>query len=361
MKNKFKIEHIDSLGQGVSKIGDKVTFIPKTLPGETGTYSIVKENKKVRFGKILKLETLSKERIEAECPHFDECKGCSFLHTNYSNELKFKSQNLERSLKWLSPEIKLESFGSEKRFNYRNRVQLHYDKKENLIGYRALENKILPVPGCLLPNEKIQNKFEEIQTSWKEILSSEPNRGHLEIYEFDEKVKLSFNSSYSQGGFTQVFEDMNQVLKNKLTDALDKKEHILALDLFGGKGNLTNSIGFPTLVVDSTPHKQEEFQPHQKYLCQNLYAEDALEKVQGVSSSADLLIIDPPRTGFKNLDSFVNAYSPKTIVYVSCFHQTLIRDLGPIIENYRPTFSGLFDFFPGTSHFETMVILEKTN
>lgn len=32
----FKIETLDPLGQGVSKIADQITFIAKTLPGEEG-------------------------------------------------------------------------------------------------------------------------------------------------------------------------------------------------------------------------------------------------------------------------------------------------------------------------------------
>ena len=36
----FEIDHIDPLGQGVSRKAGKVTFVAGTLPGETGTATV---------------------------------------------------------------------------------------------------------------------------------------------------------------------------------------------------------------------------------------------------------------------------------------------------------------------------------
>ena len=41
----FSIEHMDPMGQGVSKVSDKVTFIAKTLPNEKGQASIIRSAK----------------------------------------------------------------------------------------------------------------------------------------------------------------------------------------------------------------------------------------------------------------------------------------------------------------------------
>ena len=86
--NKFLIDHIDPLGQGVFKQDDQVFFIPKTLPGETGDFVIDKKSKGVHFGTCTQITNKSPERITPDCPHFDQCNGCHFLHTHYQNELK---------------------------------------------------------------------------------------------------------------------------------------------------------------------------------------------------------------------------------------------------------------------------------
>ncbi len=60
MKIDFQIEHIDPLGQGVSKgatADDKITFIKKTLPGESGTAEVFSEKKGVRFARLLELKS----------------------------------------------------------------------------------------------------------------------------------------------------------------------------------------------------------------------------------------------------------------------------------------------------------------
>ena len=92
----FLIEHLDPLAQGVDKTSDKITFIPKTLPDEVGIAEVKSSAKGVRFAKLVELSKKSQIRIKPECPHFDSCSGCDYLHTNYENEIIFKGKVLKR-------------------------------------------------------------------------------------------------------------------------------------------------------------------------------------------------------------------------------------------------------------------------
>ena len=92
----FKITTVDSLGQGVSKETDKITFIPKTLPNETGTAEIMAEKKGVAFARPSSIEQKSPLRVQAPCPHFEVCPSCHFQHTTYEQELQFKEQAMEK-------------------------------------------------------------------------------------------------------------------------------------------------------------------------------------------------------------------------------------------------------------------------
>jgi 23S rRNA (uracil1939-C5)-methyltransferase len=74
----------------------------------------------------------------------------------------------------------------------------------------------------------------------------------------------------------------------------------------------------------------------------------------------DLLILDPPRSGFKGLEEISKTYSVKNILYVSCNPSTLARDLASIKEKFKIKEVHLLDFFPSTYHFETLVILKHS-
>ena len=80
-KIQFIIDHIDPLGQGVFKQDEKVYFIPKTLPNETGTAEILKKKKGVHFAKLESLNQKSELRTQANCQHYDLCAGCHFQHS----------------------------------------------------------------------------------------------------------------------------------------------------------------------------------------------------------------------------------------------------------------------------------------
>ena len=150
----FRIEHIDPLGQGVSKVDELVTFIKKTLPGETGSAEVYSTKKGVRFAKLLTVTTPAAERKTPDCEHFDQCNGCDYQHTTYEKELEYKKNALTRHL-FKFPEVPINVHGATRRLNYRNRIQLHYDKKKKLLGLLNEQNVIVPVPNCKITDPSI--------------------------------------------------------------------------------------------------------------------------------------------------------------------------------------------------------------
>mgnify|MGYP001341796390 CR=1 FL=1 len=89
-KHQYHIEHMDALGQGVCKQNGAITFIAKTLPGESGMARIHKRSKGVQFATGESIAEQSEQRIKPECVHFQQCPGCHYLHTDYPTELGFK-------------------------------------------------------------------------------------------------------------------------------------------------------------------------------------------------------------------------------------------------------------------------------
>ena len=362
----YEINHMDPLGQGVSKIGEKITFIPKSLPGEKGEAEVYKESKGVRFAKALTRTQTSDVRTFGVCPHFEACYGCHYLHTDYENELLFKKNNLTRTLQNLAPLPRIFSHPSPKRLYTRNRLQLHYIKNVKALGLiNPIERKITPIPECKLPLEEVGATLASLyeNSHWLSLLPSHsPNKGHLEIYlkPGEKKARLIWNERYSQGGFSQVNQSANQQVLDYFRRFKDPQAQVL--DLFGGSGNLSSAFQSKhQYIIDIYHGKKPSNNQTKTYIEQNLFHENALEKISEAvkKKNVDFLIVDPPRSGHQELPSFIEYFSPDKICYLSCNPSTMARDLKSSLENYKIEEIHLFDFFPGTFHVEALIYLIK--
>jgi 23S rRNA (uracil1939-C5)-methyltransferase len=78
--------------------------------------------------------------------------------------------------------------------------------------------------------------------------------------------------------------------------------------------------------------------------------------------AADGLLVDPPRKGLSpEATAAILEARPKQLAYISCNPATLARDLGLLCETntYRVLRVQPVDFFPQTSHVETVALLER--
>lgn len=355
----FKIASIDSLGQGVSR-GEKVLFLPKTLPGEEGIASILAQKKGVLFGWPEEISVKAPNRITPECPHFNECPSCHFLHTDYESELEYKSLAFDQIFRGL-PLPRPDIIRAPRRLGYRNRVQLHYDTKKRQLGLLSLSLKrIVEIPHCKIALPEISRTIAELYENqkWIQLVPRGRTQGHVEIYLRDKDIQITWDRPYADGGFTQVFQEMNDILKDRIIKIFRERPVGDLLDLFGGGGNLSEELKFQRRrCVDfySVP-KGEDF------ISLDLYSSKALgnlkKRLQEESLNIKTLILDPPRAGFKELSLWLDTLKPETVLYVSCAPHTLSRDLRPI-SNYEIIESYLLDFFPSTFHFETMLLLKR--
>ena len=229
---------MDPLGQGVSKQAESITFIEKTLPGESGSARLRKSKKKVQFAQLESLEVTADNRIDADCEHFAQCPGCHYLHTDYLSELKYKQDALQRALRKIKFERdELVVIPAPQRNAYRNRIQLHY--RENSIGLiDGLLDTVVEVPRCQIIREELRPALEALYSDpdWRQ---SQPDQGHVELYLKNDNVVLEWNKPYSHGGFTQVHEKMNSLLRDCVLELLNKSGPKSLLDLFSGDGNLS--------------------------------------------------------------------------------------------------------------------------
>lgn len=93
------------------------------------------------------------------------------------------------------------------------------------------------------------------------------------------------------------------------------------------------------------------------------YNDDAGKFMERMNVKADVVCIDPPRSGSD--DKFLNSLirlAPEKIVYVSCNVETQRRDL-KILEKggYKVVKGCAVDMFPGTVHVESVVLMSKVD
>lgn len=369
----FVIDHLDPLGQGVSKRissskQSTITFIPKTLPGEQGTAKVIKSSKGVEFAELDTITQSSPQRIEPECMHYAQCSGCDYLHASYADELVYKKAALLFLLRSFNlDDSHIDLMPAPQRFNYRNRVQLHYRHKYlGLIN--ANTDQVLEVPQCRLPSSSLKMAIDLLYTD-KNWTQDHQGRGHVELYEReDHSTVVEWNQPYAHGGFSQVNPQMNTVLRQWLENYFKNIHFETLLDLFSGNGNLSNDLvkdrKIQLQMVDMS--SWNGMPADENYLQLDLFSEGALESFQRRAKwkKTDVLLLDPPRKGFPVLAEWVHRLTPQHIAYVSCNPVTLSRDLKALMTGQKKIKYAiekvvLLDMFPGTHHFETIIILKK--
>lgn len=360
------IEKFDLQGQGIGYFNNQVIFIPKSAPGDVLSIYPPHKKKGVYFGKIKKIITPSAFRIKEECPHFQECSGCDYFHLSYEKEISIKKETLKNHLKKLKQnDFPIELYPSDQSTFYRNRIQLHYHLKQDKMGFHNnRSHEITEVPSCIIASPSITTSLKNLylQQKWKKILPPQaPQKGHLEIQSLSpQKTQVIINQNYAHGGFTQVNEQVNHKINlytKKLFAPYQNAPHFF-IDLFSGTGNHSQSIAKKQkILLDCTEQELPQYYQTNLYTFTSKEISNLHQKIQ--TNANYHLIVNPPRSGFKNISEWVQEFSPLTITYLSCHPATCMRDLTTLLSRYQVKQVALFDLFPRTKHFETLIHLQK--
>lgn len=83
-------------GSGIGRHDNMVVFCRGMLPDESGEVCIIKVTKSYCVAKLLKLTSVSSQRIEPPCcKNFAKgCGGCTFCHMSYEGQLKYKERRV---------------------------------------------------------------------------------------------------------------------------------------------------------------------------------------------------------------------------------------------------------------------------
>jgi 23S rRNA (uracil747-C5)-methyltransferase len=86
-------------------------------------------------------------------------------------------------------------------------------------------------------------------------------------------------------------------------------------------------------------------------------AEDALKAVREFNPT--LLLVNPPRRGLGSTANWILKLAPPYLIYSSCDIDSLKNDLAVLEQGYGVSRAQLFDLFPHTPHFESLLLLSR--
>ncbi len=113
-------------GSGVARFDGYTVFVKGAVIGDECKIQITKRNKTYGFGKIIEISKPSASRVEPVCPQFEECGGCTLLHTDYSTQLILKRETVHNAVTRIGGFENVtihDTVPSVPAFNYRNKSQ----------------------------------------------------------------------------------------------------------------------------------------------------------------------------------------------------------------------------------------------
>lgn len=305
--------------------------------------------------------------------------------------------------------------------NYRNKITLKV--KDNKLGYfKRQTNDIVEIDECVAANENInkvikefknidlkhvreivirsiQDKMQieiELKDSYKvdnkpkESLKNlenikevseiyvkykdKKNKGKRDILYKKEDFVISFLDNKFKirtDSFFQVNTNMAEKVYKDIKDEIvknEKSKSTILIDLYSGVG--VSSIIFSDIFkkIVSIELNEEAIKDAKENV--KLNNKENIEIIQGKAEEEILklqipeksfVFVDPPRKGLTNeIIDKINESNVKDVIYMSCNSTTLARDLKRFKSyNYNVKQIKLYDMFPRTMHFESLVFISK--
>jgi 23S rRNA (uracil1939-C5)-methyltransferase len=409
----IQIESLAAGGDGVGHIGNAVCFVPYAAPGDTVAIDIVKRNKKFLRGRLRHIVTKSPLRISPICPLFETCGGCQWLHLTCKAQHQAKQQILARALH--RPDIEI--VPSPKELEYRAVARFHVGPSaaETIeMGFtRARDRLVVPVSSCPILEQPLVDAIfavDELRQA-AEITSGEikmvlGDDGPVACFYTDAPLDQRFYEGARKAAgstlagvwvradsistpiagktdvatrgtdghplvapapsFGQANRGINRIIADTIREWLAGHRFRRGVEMFAGAGNHTIAIAPNIDTLISSEIDPDACRAMNRNLCSrglnhvSVQPGESLEIYRQKGGEADLVVLNPPRTGHHLLARAIADGNHQAILYISCNPATLARDLETLCDKRFFLEKAIgFDMFPQTAHMEAMVLLRS--
>lgn len=390
---KVEIVKLDDFSRGICFVNNKVTFVPNTIPGDIVNIKIVKENKKYNEAILIDLVKSSSKRIDAPCPYFGICGGCSLQTLPYDLGISYKKDKVINYFKKMGLIINPSLITNDTPYNYRNKITLKV--VNGVVGYYKLNShSVVEVNKCILAEESINDVISIvcgmgiingeviIRSNYKsEILIIINSKDKINIPNINENIKGIIINDEVIYGNDYFYEEINnikykvsykaffQVNRNvaskmfKLVEDFTNNDDCV-LDLYSGVGTLGLSASQKTKNVlgveinkDAVDNANQNAVINKLNNAKFIYSDAS--NIKNIDVAFNKLIVDPPRAGLsREVIDFIKFKLPDEIMYISCDYHTQARDL-KLLDSYEIIDSYICDLFSYTYHVECICFLRK--
>ncbi|MGN0907620.1 MAG: class I SAM-dependent RNA methyltransferase [Bullifex sp.] len=357
----------------------RTVFLPGVLPGESVYTERLTEKRGSLFSLSHEIAEPSLMRRVPSCPYSSVCGGCDFDFVSAKDSACLKEEIVKDNLRRISklehlPPFDTPAYTDEAR--YRARVRVHYSMKDRKAGFlKKNSNEIVEIRSCPLLEERLDDEVfrsgEALKRCRGMMFSKGVNRktGLVELQFFNGDDRLSAESEevvrtvdgvpyhVTAGVF---FQSNPTVLPELFSFVRENVTGNEIMDLYSGVGTFSALFEGSGKRVTAVERQKECLRLSAKNApSASSYTDDVYAFASRTRTHVDTVIVDPPRTGLdKGVPALIESFDPETIIYVSCDSVTLARDI-PSFTRYRPVKARVFDFYRGSSHEETAIVLSK--
>lgn len=394
---------------GLGRLNGKAVMVPNAVPGDLLEVAVTQERAGYLLARAERVLRAGPARRTPPCPYLPRCGGCDWQQIAYPAQAHFKAEviaaTLNRALGLeLDPATLIEPAAAE--FGYRARVRFKTGPGGRLGFHEAGSRRLVEVERCMVAAAEIrmprefaaQIECEEIEVvadRGREVLVAHlarpPGAAVLararRLVEGDSQIagavlragrarevigEVSIAVALEPGLELEVeadlFSQVNRAQNLKLVAAVMEMAAVdtdaRVLDLFCGAGNFSlpaarrgaevMGVDADALAVAAAARnamrlglKRAEFAA--------MAAAELARFLLRARYRPDVVIMDPPRAGARELIEPLLRMRAPQVIYVSCDVATLARDLHALCAGgYRIAALRALDFFPNTHHAEVI-------
>jgi 23S rRNA (uracil1939-C5)-methyltransferase len=396
---------IDSIahgGEGVGRLDGKAHFVAGVMPGERVDVELVREKRRWARAKLIRVVEPSPNRVEAPCPAFGKCGGCTWQFAAYERQLEWKSEVVVGQLAHIGHLHDIDvrpTLAPGLPFAYRNRMDFAVSGGQPALHEHA-SNRLVALNGCPLLKPQLAERFAALgdltgvrkvvlragvatgdtlilldgrvpdqAASWDAsvVVRSQNDlrtlRGRPWLDEEIDGVRFRIPAT----SFFQVNTEGAETLVALVSKAAGVTADDVLLDGYAGVGLFAATVGRSARRIVTIDSARASFRAIRGNL------ETAIPgrfhsmlggfeiTAAAVKEPWDVAIVDPPRAGLgaAGVDA-VTRTEPRTIVLISCDPASLARDANLLTAaGYRPDWVQPVDLFPQTYHVETVTRFER--
>ncbi len=235
----IKIEKTEFPSVGISEFEGKKLYIKGAFPGQTVKGTVKKKRDTYADVKLVEVLEKAPYEIEAPCPHFGVCGGCSSQNLTYEKQLELLSDEVCELFedKDIPMGMYLGVKGSENTWEYRNKMEFTFgdlEKGGELTLGMHMKGKsfgVLTVDNCMIVDEDFRKVltvtvqyFRKKNLPYYRVMKREGYLRHLVVRKASNTGELMVNLvtttkiDFDLSGYTELLK--SQTYKGKLVSVL---------------------------------------------------------------------------------------------------------------------------------------------